>query len=50
MAWDDPVIGANWGLVDPVLSNRDRVNPVRADLVTDQIPLFDAGPAGRDVS
>ena len=50
VAWDDPVIGANWGLVDPVLSNRDRVNPVRADLVTDQIPLFDAGPADRDVS
>ena len=42
--------GANWGLGDPVLSNRDRVNPVRADLVTDQIPLFDAGPADRDVS
>ena len=50
VAWDDPVIGANWGLVDPVLSNRDRVNPVRADLVTDLIPLFDAGPADRDVS
>ena len=50
VAWDAPVIGANWGLVDPVLSNRDRVNPVRADLVTDQIPLFDAGPADRDVS
>ena len=50
VAWDDPVIGADWGLVDPVLSDRDRVNPVRADLVADLIPLFSAGPAGEGAS
>lgn len=32
VAWDDPAIGADWGLVDPVLSDRDRANPRRADL------------------
>ncbi len=32
VAWDDPAIGADWGLTDPVLSERDRSNPRRADL------------------
>lgn len=34
LAWDDPVVGADWGVVDPVLSGRDRANPKR-----DAIPL-----------
>lgn len=32
VAWDDPEIGADWGVSDPVLSGRDRANPRRADL------------------
>ncbi len=32
VAWDDPEIGADWGLTDPVLSERDRNNPRRADI------------------
>ncbi|MBA2282721.1 MAG: dTDP-4-dehydrorhamnose 3,5-epimerase [Actinomycetota bacterium] len=32
VAWDDPAIGADWGVTDPVLSERDRTNPHRADL------------------
>jgi dTDP-4-dehydrorhamnose 3,5-epimerase len=32
VAWDDPDIGADWGLADPVLSARDQANPRRADL------------------
>ena len=32
VAWDDPVIDADWGIADPVLSERDRKNPSRADL------------------
>ncbi len=32
VAWDDPEIGADWGLTEPVLSDRDRTNPRRADL------------------
>jgi dTDP-4-dehydrorhamnose 3,5-epimerase len=32
VAWDDPEIGADWGVCDPVLSGRDRANPRRADI------------------
>jgi dTDP-4-dehydrorhamnose 3,5-epimerase len=32
VAWDDPEVGADWGLADPVLSARDQANPRRADL------------------
>jgi len=30
LAWDDPEVGADWGVPDPVLSERDRANPVRS--------------------
>ncbi len=33
LAWDDPDVGADWGVVDPVLSARDRANPRRATIV-----------------
>ena len=32
VAWDDPEIGADWGVSDPILSERDRHNPRRADI------------------
>ena len=32
VAWDDPDIGADWGVDDPILSNRDQANPARAAL------------------
>jgi dTDP-4-dehydrorhamnose 3,5-epimerase len=32
VAWDDPQIGADWGVTDPVLSARDQANPAREDL------------------
>jgi dTDP-4-dehydrorhamnose 3,5-epimerase len=32
VAWDDPDIAADWGVSDPVLSERDRTNPRRRDL------------------
>jgi dTDP-4-dehydrorhamnose 3,5-epimerase len=32
VAWDDPEIAADWGIENPVLSNRDQTNPTRADL------------------
>ncbi len=32
VAWDDPAIDADWGMADPVLSDRDRANPGRNDL------------------
>ena len=32
VAWDDPEIGADWGVSAPVVSERDRTNPRRSDL------------------
>jgi dTDP-4-dehydrorhamnose 3,5-epimerase len=32
VAWDDPEIDADWGIADPILSDRDRKNPRRDDL------------------
>ena len=32
VAWDDPAIGADWGIEEPVLSERDRANPNRSDI------------------
>jgi dTDP-4-dehydrorhamnose 3,5-epimerase len=32
VAWDDPAIDADWGVTDPIVSERDRHNPTRADL------------------
>ncbi len=32
VAWDDPDIAADWGVADPILSERDQHNPRRADL------------------
>jgi dTDP-4-dehydrorhamnose 3,5-epimerase len=29
VAWDDPAIGADWGVTEPVLSARDQKNPAR---------------------
>jgi dTDP-4-dehydrorhamnose 3,5-epimerase len=32
VAWDDPEVAGDWGVVDPVLSRRDQANPRRAEL------------------
>jgi dTDP-4-dehydrorhamnose 3,5-epimerase len=32
VAWDDPEIGADWGVPAPVVSERDKANPRRSDL------------------
>jgi len=32
VAWNDAAIGADWGVSDPVLSDRDKANPKRADI------------------
>ncbi len=29
VAWDDPAIDADWGLAEPILSDRDQANPRR---------------------
>lgn len=30
VAWNDPVVAADWGITDPVVSVRDQTNPLRA--------------------
>ena len=40
VAWDDPDIAADWGVADPVLSNRDRSNPARKALSEARRPHF----------
>ena len=47
VAWDDPDIGADWGVTDPVLSGRDQANPRRRDLPEAVTPTF--GPPGTPV-
>lgn len=32
VAWDDPRINLNWGIENPVLSNRDKQNPLIDDI------------------
>jgi dTDP-4-dehydrorhamnose 3,5-epimerase len=38
LAWDDPAVGADWGVTDPILSPRDRSNPRRADIAEGRRP------------
>ena len=38
--WNDPAIGADWGVTEPILSTRDRNNPLRADLPPGRRPYF----------
>lgn len=40
VAWDDPDIGADWGVEAPVLSARDRANPRRAELSGLDLPRW----------
>jgi dTDP-4-dehydrorhamnose 3,5-epimerase len=40
VAWDDPAVGADWGVAEPILSARDRRNPPRAALPDEQRPRW----------
>ena len=40
VAWDDPRVAADWGLRDPILSERDRANPRRDALLADRRPYW----------
>ena len=40
VAWNDPAIGADWGIADPILSERDQKNPLRADIDRQWQPHF----------
>ena len=38
--WNDPAIGADWGVTDPILSARDEANPLRADMPEGRRPYW----------
>lgn len=40
VAWNDPAIDADWGVVDPIMSERDRTNPARRDLPAGRRPSW----------
>jgi dTDP-4-dehydrorhamnose 3,5-epimerase len=40
LAWDDPDLGVDWGIGDPIVSERDRANPRRADLAPGLVPRY----------
>jgi dTDP-4-dehydrorhamnose 3,5-epimerase len=40
VAWDDPDLGADWGVADPVVSVRDRANPRRSELLDHLRPRY----------
>jgi dTDP-4-dehydrorhamnose 3,5-epimerase len=40
VAWNDPVIGADWGVAEPIMSERDRTNPMRADIPVGRRPYW----------
>ncbi len=40
VAWNDPIINADWGVSNPVLSERDQNNPLRENLDKKMIPQF----------
>jgi dTDP-4-dehydrorhamnose 3,5-epimerase len=37
-AWNDPSLGIDWPTADPILSDRDRVNPSLAEALEDPVP------------
>jgi dTDP-4-dehydrorhamnose 3,5-epimerase len=40
IAWNDPAVGADWGVTDPILSARDAANPLRKDLDPGRTPYW----------
>jgi dTDP-4-dehydrorhamnose 3,5-epimerase len=40
VAWNDPEIGINWGIADPILSNKDKVTLQLSKIKADLLPEF----------
>ncbi len=40
VAWDDPALAADWRLSDPILSDRDKKNPLRAEIPAGRRPYW----------
>jgi dTDP-4-dehydrorhamnose 3,5-epimerase len=40
LAWNDPAVHADWGVGDPLLSSRDRANPLLRDIPPEALPVW----------
>lgn len=40
LAWNDPEVKAEWGVPNPVVSERDKQNPLRKDISLELMPKF----------
>jgi dTDP-4-dehydrorhamnose 3,5-epimerase len=40
VAWNDPVVAGDWGVTEPILSERDQTNPLRADIPSNRRPYW----------
>jgi dTDP-4-dehydrorhamnose 3,5-epimerase len=39
--WDDPELSIAWPVTDPVLSEKDRLNPTLGEIPAEDLPVFD---------
>jgi dTDP-4-dehydrorhamnose 3,5-epimerase len=40
VAWNDPAVAGDWGVTEPILSERDQANPLRADIPSNRRPYW----------
>jgi dTDP-4-dehydrorhamnose 3,5-epimerase len=40
IAWNDPNLAIEWGVAEPLLSARDQMSPLLAELPVDHLPIF----------
>jgi dTDP-4-dehydrorhamnose 3,5-epimerase len=38
LAWNDPTVAINWGIETPILSDKDRRNPLLSDIDPSDLP------------
>lgn len=38
VAWNDPTLAIDWGMADPLVSERDRLNPRLAEIAPEKMP------------
>jgi dTDP-4-dehydrorhamnose 3,5-epimerase len=40
VAWDDPALGIEWGVSTPLLSEKDRKNPLLSEIPPEHLPVY----------